>query len=363
MNTSVQAKPNQVYVFCGEDDYLLLQEARNLITKLMPPEQQTLGLEKIEGSARIIAEALTSVAACIEAVRTPGFMGARKVIWLRGANYLDRSVIARSKDVTAIIDSLSKIIKAGLPAGNIFVVTAGVFDKASVFFKACQARGEIYQQAALKPWDKDRAAAAFARSVLQKHKLQASQDVIAAIVDLVGTDSRQLAQEVSKLALFIHPRQQANVEDVLGIVSAARESTSFNLADAVGSRDLPKAVTILRQLLFQKESEIGMVMGLEYRFHYLLILKEMTAGKITDEERKIYDSLLVSDKGRIPHEYFLKRWTEQARQFTFKELEKARDAILETRLKLVSTSGLEKILLDELLVKLCGRKKQPAKAG
>ena len=120
MNVSAHTKSAQVYIFSGEDEYLLIQDARNLVNKLILPEEQTLGLEIIEGQARIIEEALASIAKCVEAVRTPGFMGARKVTWLRGANYLDRGIIARSNDVTGILDSLSGVIKTGLPAGNMF---------------------------------------------------------------------------------------------------------------------------------------------------------------------------------------------------------------------------------------------------
>lgn len=354
----------QVYLFSGEDEYLLVQDAKSLVNKLLPPEEQILGLEIIEAQARSAAEAGTSIVRCIEALRTPGFMGARKVVWLRNANFLDRSIIARANEVTEILASLTELIKTslpsashGLPKGNIFVVTARAVDKAAAFFKACHAKGETYQQEELRPWEKDKAAAAFTRSILQKNKLQASPDAVAAIVDLVGTDSRQLSQEMSKLAAYIHPGQQVNEDDVLTIVSAARESSSFNLADAVGFRDLPKAIAILRQLLFQKESEIGLVMGLESRFRYLLILKEMAAEKMTGEERSALESLLVNDKGRMPHEYFLKKLAEQARLFSPKELDSARAAILETRLKLVSSSGLEKILLEKLLAKLCGHQK------
>lgn len=366
MNTSAKAKPKQIYIFSGEDEYHLVQDAKNLVNKLILPEEQTLGLEIIEGKARIIEEAVACIAKCIEAVRAPGFMGARKAIWLRGANFLDRSIIARSNDVTGILDSLTKLFKTGLPsashglpAGNIFVVTANAVDKASVFFKACQAKGEIYQQAALKPWEKDKAAAAFTRSVLQNNKLKVTPDVVAAIVELAGTDSRQLLQEVNKLALFIYPRQQPSADDVFAIVSASRESNSFSLADAAGTRNLPKAIAILRQLLFQKESEIGLVMGLESRFRYLLILREMTSEKVSSDERRALEPLLATEKGRPPQGYYLDKLVEQAKLFSRQELESAREAILETRLKLVSSTGLEEILLEKLLVKLCRHKKQP----
>ncbi|MBU1909535.1 MAG: hypothetical protein KJ726_05785, partial [Verrucomicrobia bacterium] len=69
-------------------------------------------------------------------------------------------------------------------------------------------------------------------------------------------------------------------------------------------------------------------------------------------------TLLAPEKGRPPQGYYLDKLMEQARLFSRQELESAREAILETRLKLVSSSGLERLLLEKLLVKLCGNKKR-----
>ena len=357
MKAPAQDKAARVYLFSGEDEFLLQEEAKGLVAKLLPAADQTLGLEAVEGRARLVEDALKSISACIEAVRTPGFMGARKVVWLKNANFFDRGLIARSSDVSGSVATLAKIIKEGLPGGNILVVTAGAVDRAAAFYKACQAAGEVRQQAELKPWDKDKAAAAFARSALQKNKIKAGQDVVEAIVALAGAESRQLLQEADKLALFIHPRQEAEREDVVAIVSSTRESNFFHLADAAGARDLKQALEILRRLIFQKESEIGLVMGLEARFRQLLILREMISEKTPPEEKRALEPLLASEKGRPPQGYYLERLVRQARNFSLRELAAAREAILETRLKLVSSSNLETLLMEKLLVQICGRRK------
>jgi len=276
----------------------------------------------------------------------------------RGANFLDRGILARSKVVGEVLESLTALVKTGMPQGNILVVTANAVDKAAGFFKACNARGEIRQQEEQKPWQKEKTAMSFARELLQKNKLQASPDVITAIVNLAGTDSRQLAQEIGKLAVYVHPGQKVSEEDVRAIVSSARENNAFNLADAVGTRNLPRAIAVLRQLLFQKENEIGLVMGLESRFRYLLILRAMTSEKMSPDEKRALEPLLATEKGRAPQGYYLEKLMEQARLFSPRELESAREAILETRLKLVSSTGLSEILLEKLLVKLCGRRKR-----
>jgi len=353
MKSTTQNKPGQIYVFCGEDDYLLVQNAKDLVNELLPQEAQTLGLEVIDAQARKAEEAATSIERCIEALRTPGFMGSRKVVWLRGANFLDRGVIARSKEVGELLGSLAGVISSSQPEGNILVITAGAFDRASALHKACSARGQINRQEELKQYQKERVAANFILESLRKKNLQASREAVTSIVELAGTDSRQLSQEINKLAAFVHPQQKISEEDVYAIVSVARESEAIHLADAVGARDLPRAIKIMRQLLFQKENPIGLVMALETRFRYLLILRAASG-----ENMEQINALLTSDKGRPMHPYFLGKLKEQARLFSPKELAEGREAILEARLKLVSTtSDLEELLLEKLLVKLCGRRR------
>lgn len=350
-------KSAQVYLFVGGDEFLLVQDAKRLVNSLVPPEEQTLGLEVIEGRARNTDEAGASLVRCIETLRTPGFMGSRKVVWLRGANYLDRGIIARSNEVKELLASLIGLIAAGLPKGNSLVVTSNEIDKGSGLLKALRESGAIYQQEDLKPAQREKAAFSLTRELLRKNNLQAAPEIVTTIVELVGTDSRQLFQEVSKLAVFVHPRQKVDEKDVRAVITAARESNAMHLADAVGARNLPAAVALLRQLLFQKENAIGIVSALEARFRYLLLLQAEA------EEGEQMTPLLASEKGRPLHPYFASRLRDQAKLFSGRELAACRQVLLETRLQLVSTSGLDEILLERLLVKLCRRQKFSRRSG
>ncbi len=352
MKSTARNNPNQIYVFSGEDEYLVTRDAKNLVDSLLPADQRTLGLEVIEAQARNASEAVAAMVRCIEAVRTFGFMGARKVVWFKGANFFDRSVVARASETSEMAAKLAGVISAGLPENNILIVTANAVDRAGAFCKACSARGQVNRQEEVKPYQKEKLAENFTRELLKKNKLQASQGAVAAIVALAGTDSRQLSQEVAKLALFVSPVQSVSERDVAEIVTAAREGDFFQFADAVGHRDLPRALALSRQLIFQKESLIGLVIALETRFRYLVILR-MAAG----EEGRQTAELLASDKGRPMHPYFLGKLQEQARLFSLKEAQECMEAILDTHVKLVSSSAPDRIMLEKLLVKLCGRKK------
>lgn len=351
MKPDSAGNPAPVYVFSGEDGLLLTQQAKSLVNRLVPESQQTLGLEIIEAQARTAGEAGAALARAIESLRTIAFLSARQVVWLRGANFLDRGMLARARETAEMLAALAALIEAGLPPGNTLVITTNAVDKAAGFFKACQARGEIYQQEELKPAQKERAALGFARELLRKNGLQASPAAISAIVELAGTDSRQLTQEIGKLAAFLYPRPTAGEDDVGAIISSTRQNEAMHLTDAVATRNLPKAIAILRQLLFQKENPIGLLAALEARFRYLFILNAMRG-----EKDETITAFLAADKGRPLHPYFLGRLKEQARGFAPQELARGREAILETRLKLVSTSAeLEALLLEKLLVKLCHR--------
>lgn len=346
------AKTVQVYVFSGEDEYISAQAAAELVDRLVPAGERTLGLEVVMGAARNAAEAADIIARCAEALRTPGFMGARKVVWLKNASFFDRGNVARSTPVIEALAGLARVVAGRLPANNILVLTAPAFDKASPFCKACIAKGEIVDQGKLNFWDKAKAAEGFVSAMLRKDNLKAQPGTAEAIVARAGTDSRLLAGEIKKLALYAHPSREIGPGDVSVIVSPSREGVFTDLADAASARDLPGALVVLRQLMFHNESAIGMISFLESRFRLLYFLR-----RAESEGERDVGALLSAGGGKAVNPYYLKRLASQARNFSVAELEGIRQAIIDTRLKLVSSSVGQNLLLEKLLVLVCGRRR------
>ncbi len=359
-------KGSQVYLVHGEEELLVTGKAKDLIRRVIPADQELLGLEVIDAQSDLVAQALTVLKQCREAVLTAGFLGGRKAVWLRNANFLDQGVLGRSKDVRAGLRNLAELFRTGLPAGHILVITAASVDEKSPFYEACRAAGEVIGFKSEKAWQRDKAAVPFAADLFRKLGLGADGEVVKAFVDRAGTNFRQLQSEAEKLALYLGPGRAVQAADIETIVSPTRERFGWELEDALGDRDLSKALRILRRLLFQKEPPIKLFSGIESRFRSLLILREaldqgwirvsgrfMARARMTPEQEQVFYEAL--NDNRLKNPYVAGQRARQAERFTRRELERCRRLVLNTRRRLVSSSVPAPLAMETMAAALCRR--------
>lgn len=362
-----------VYLIYGEDEFQVSAKARNLIDQMIPPEEQTMGLEIIGGKANKVSEALQILRQCIEAVRTIGFLGGRKVVWLRNVTFFDQGIVGKSKAVQEPVKDLISTITTGMPDAHALVITAPSVDVKSALFKTCRRLGEVIPFEAPKPWKRDKPAAQYAGKAFRHYGLHATQEVIATFVEKVGTDSRQIEQEISKLSAFLDTRKDVRLDDLDRVVCAARDMFTWDLEDAVGEGDLERSITFVRQLLFQKNDPIRLIMCIEKRFRFLSVFREALdnqwlrlstadkwGGGLSKEGMPAnMDQLLsqaLSSEKRKMHPFVMEKLARHAAGFSRRQLIDCRQLILQTRRKMVSSNVPSPLLLEMLVIKLCNMK-------
>ncbi len=360
----------QVLLLVG-DDFRTTAAARAWVDGQVPPADQALGLEIVDGRVELVADALLSVRRCLEAVRTVGFLGGRKVVWWRDVSFLTATIAGRNQEVLEAVRTLAASIDGGLPPGHHLLITAPGVDQRTVFFKACQRHGELREFAlAEKPWNRMRDAQGEAAQAFRKAGLAIAGDALQSFVERVGTDPRQLHQEIAKLATYLGDRTTVTPADIAAITSASREVFWFEFEDAVAERNLATALTRLRRLLFQREHPIRLITGLETRFRYLLLFREAldqgwirvapgSRGPVLvetgerDPESDAYRQALAGDKGASLHPFQKARLAAQAVPYTLSEIVERRAWILETRRRMVSATLHETLALEYLVIRMC----------
>ncbi len=368
-----------VYLVAGDDDFLIDQKARSLVDALCPVEEQALGREILEGAVDVVDEAVQVLGQCLEAVQTVGFFGGRKVVWLRNAVFFSDSVLGKSDAVKKQVEALTGLIKAGLPEGQVLVISALKVDGRTAFYKACKAAAEVIEfKTPDKPREADQSVRERVRDIWRSLGLKpANEEVTEQFVLRAGDDTRRLMQESEKLAAFVGKDERVvTVEMVREVVAPGRESIAWDLADQAGSRNLGAALVTLRQLLFQRESPIGLIIGLENRFRELMLLRECMRRKWlrlegseryrkavwnVDAEGEAALSQLPRDPRKI-HWYRVAKLSEQASRYSLRELLRAQELLAETHEKMVSESLPHPLALEFLLIRLIARPK-PARAA
>jgi len=357
-----------VYLIFGDDEFLAAAKAKQTVDALVAPEDRAFGLETIDGNADTVDAAVAIVSRCIESLQTPGLLGGRKVVWLRDADFLAETVTGKSERVRDAMTELAGMIKSGLLAGQTLLVSALKVSKKYTFYKTCKALGEVHEFAVPdKAWASEKLAQGRLQELLKKAGLRMHREVAAAFLEKVGTDTRQIVNEVGKMALFLGGEHEVRLEDVEAVTSFSRGAIAWDLADSVGARDLSRAVTLVRQLLFQKESPIRLVSSIGGRIRELMIYREaMDKGWLRVQKREKGTSAqwgelppeaeaafgAMARNPRSVHPYRAAKLAEQASLFTAGSLRKCQAAVIAAHGKLVSTRLPKPTVLELLLVEI-----------
>jgi len=210
-----------------------------------------------------------------------------------------------------------------------------------------------------------------------------SPEALASLVSHVGPNLHQLHNEVEKLALFVGDRPAIAPEDIEAVVTRNKLARAFALGDALGERNLPRALQCLDEELWamqfdRNRSEIGLLYGLISKVRSMILLKELQREKwIRSEGRSDYAGF-KSQLDRIPpgslpedrrynpkalHPYVLFRSLPHARRYSAAELVRAMDLLLDCNRRLVSSQLEEKLVLQQTLVQIVsGEERRPRAA-
>src|SRR3989442_11200166 len=94
----------------------------------------------------------------------------------------------------------------------------------------------------------------------EEHKLQFDDDALDLFVLLTGGDTRQIENELDKIDIFLSGERRVKVDQVRELVPLSRAGVIFELGSALAARDLERALTLVRRLLDQGESAIGILL-------------------------------------------------------------------------------------------------------
>lgn len=169
-----------------------------------------------------------------------------------------------------------------------------------------------------------------------------SNEAASMLALLVGRDLRLLDQEIGKLLLYADGRP-VQTGDIEALVSRARETSIFDLVDAVGHRQTDRALRLLHRLLDDGEAPLYLLTMLARQVRILIQVSELCDQGLNEQA--------IAARLKL-HPYVVKKGLAQARNFQMTQLEVAHHRLVETDLS-IKTGGTEEILaLDTLVVAL-----------
>ncbi len=290
--TKAKTPSANIHAVVGSDEAEVKRVATELATNLTPSGAGDFGLEVIDGAADNAEQAAARIRSTIEALQTFPFFGSTKVVWLKNANFLGDDPKARSTAVQSALEELSELLDGGFDSGVTFLISATEVDKRRAFYKMLVKRAELQVFDRLDSgragWEEE--ATEIVRLRAKKQKLEFDDDALDLFVLLTGGDTRQIENELEKIDTYcsagVGPVGQAGVPPakskavdktpchtpktatprvtvdlVRELVPLSRAGIIFELSNALAVRDLELALTLVRRLLDQGESAIGILLA------------------------------------------------------------------------------------------------------
>src|SRR5438034_1911679 len=198
--------------------------------------------------------------------------------------------------------------------------------------------------------------------------LQFDDNALELFVLLTGGDTREIENELEKIDIFLGKERQVNVDLVRELVPLTRAGVIFDLSNALAERDLERALELLRKLLDQGESAIGILLAaILPTVRNLLLAKDLMERHrlsrphapfpfISAINRLPADAIahLPRKKDGTVNAYALGIAAQNAHRFSTEQLIAGMQACLAANLQLVTTQLDHELILTEVVVKLLG---------
>ncbi len=361
----------KLYIFSGDDDYLVNSGAEESINQHVTSENREFGLEVIYGSVTSGGAAKTCVDNVINSVLTLSFFGGDKVTWLRNAVFLPGGGrVSEYEESKEAVDKLTSVIKGGLQQGQVLIITTPKIRKNSSFYKTCAPLARVEDSGSgLKSWELEKVASQRLDSLIEKLGLQMDSAARKEFLQRAGFDTRTIVSELEKVSLYAVDRKEITVDDVREVVSVGREAEAWDVLSAFGERNAAKLVESVERFSGQNGIAIMLSAMIDRNIRDMLVLREAydrkwisSSGAWNSRMPVEADMLVKSLPGnyRSQGSWMLNKNLKHAINYTLQELRVARFRIIELREKLVSTGQPEIFLLQTALLRIMARKTRAA---
>ncbi len=249
------------YVFYGSDEGAAGSAAQKTYSKLTAGGDGW-GDEIIDGTAATADDAVEILGRTVSGLQMFNMFGGRKVIWLKGVNFLgDTPSGARSEAVQEAMESLVAALE-NLPADTYLVMSCMEMDKRRVFFKKLSKVAELKEFSKIdisKPgWEAE--VSALTLRMAKTHELTFENAALDLFVQRVNESSRQIANELAKLDVYLGTeRRRVTVDDVDLMVAVSRNGVIFEISRAIEQSNCRLAVRLINEQLEHGEQAVSIM--------------------------------------------------------------------------------------------------------
>ncbi len=282
-----------VYFICADDEFIADNRAQELFVELAKEVSDDMSKEVIQGSASNVTDAQRICSQAIEAAGTMSLFGGKKVVWLRGLNFLNDSN-GRSKDTQAALEKLAEVAEKFNPNDVAFLISACPVDKRKKAFKLLK---EISNFEAYESSSAAEACMQLLKNRAEKLNVKLDYSAAEILISTVAANPRMALQELEKLASYINFEGEITTKDVLELVPIFGEGNFFELVSLFYEGNLEKSTAALHRYFFTNKNASArpILTNLQRQNSMLIQLRAlMDDGKLPKSDRWLPKGALES---------------------------------------------------------------------
>lgn len=299
-----------IYFLFGQDTYRSRQKMKEIIEEYKKRHQSGLNFIKLDFNEKEFSDLK-------QTIETVSMFDEKKLVVLEGVfqqsayfqeellNYLKKRKIDSDKD-------------------SIVIFWAEKIDEKNKLFQFLRKKAKIQefkllQPSKLKEWVKKH---------IKEQGGSIENQAIEKLIDCIGNDLWRMSNELDKLIAFNKKIKKENVEK---LVKSKIDTNIFETIDALGQKNKKQALKFIHNHLKKGESEMYLLDRFVYQFRNLIKVK--SGGKLD------------------MHPFVVKKTSQQAKNFSFEELKKIYQKLLEIDLgiktgKIDARTAIELFITD-----------------
>ncbi|AJE03672.1 DNA polymerase III subunit delta [Geobacter pickeringii] len=312
-----------LYYFYGDEPYLLERAVKRLQALVVAPDFRDFNLDIFYGN-ECKGEEIAAAA------QTLPMFAERRLVLVKRAGELS----------AAALEILTPCVADPSP-GTCLVFAGEKIDQRKKFFQEMKKRGELVE--CKRPYENQ--LGNFIREEARALGKRIEAAAAEMLVYLAGNNLSELAAQIEKVVTFVGTRDAVTVGDVREVVSDTKVESVFDLANALGERDLAKSLRSLSTILRDGEAPLMLLAMIARHFRQLWRVRELAVRRMPPPD-------IAKATGINP--YFLKGVMEQARNFTVAELAAVFEALYASDVALKGGGRKPTLTMERLVMEICG---------
>lgn len=321
-----------VHLYWGEDDFAIAKAIEKLQKQVLDPNWMQFNFHQLEGdNPEVIIEGLNQV-------MTPVFGMGDRMVWLVNSN------LCQQKPANATLQELERTLKAIPQTAHLLLTTNKKPDGRLGSTKLIKQYGEVKEFSLIPPWKTDLIAAQV-RQVARQIQLKLTPQAIALLADSVGNNTRQLWNELEKLAIYWGENTQALDEQTVAELVLCNTQNTLQLAAAIRGGNTEQALILVTDLINRNEPALKIVATLvgQFRTWTIVCLLQQSGER---DKKAIAAAAGINNPNRL---YFI---NQEIQGVNSRQLLSALPQLLELELSLKSGAAALTTLQTKI-IELC----------